>query len=117
MGPGQAANGQILGHSSESKLSASDWKGIDGATAWHLIDRQAEDWAEVGAMMTDWLEANQPSLSRSDSSKMLQFVLANGLPIRHEGKFRYHGVSELLWHDTKEEAILAAMRDISAASS
>jgi hypothetical protein len=38
---------------------AKSWKGMDGAIAWHLIDRHAEGWNEVGAMMNAWLRANQ----------------------------------------------------------
>ncbi len=37
---------------------AQDWAGMDGATAWHLIDRHADNWGEVGAMMEAWLRAN-----------------------------------------------------------
>lgn len=35
-----------------------DWAGMHGATAWHLIDRHADAWCEVGAMMNAWLSAN-----------------------------------------------------------
>jgi len=35
------------------------WKGMDGAIAWHLIERHANDWNEIGAMMNAWLRANQ----------------------------------------------------------
>ena len=38
-----------------------DWKGLDGAIAWHLIERQAENWNEVGEMMNEWLKANTPT--------------------------------------------------------
>ncbi len=34
------------------------WKGMDGATAYHLIERHADGWADVGVMMNAWLEAN-----------------------------------------------------------
>lgn len=35
-----------------------DWKGMDGAIAWHLIDRHASGWQAVGEMMDAWLSAN-----------------------------------------------------------
>ena len=35
-----------------------DWRGMDGATAWHLIDRHADGWGDVGAMMEAWRVAN-----------------------------------------------------------
>jgi hypothetical protein len=36
-----------------------NWKGVDGAIAWHLIDRHADGWTEIGKMMDEWLTANQ----------------------------------------------------------
>ena len=41
---------------------AQSWKGMDGAIAWHLIDRHAEGWNEVVAMMNAWLRANQKEI-------------------------------------------------------
>jgi len=38
-----------------------DWKGLDGAIAWHFIERQAENWNQVGEMMNEWLKANTPT--------------------------------------------------------
>ena len=38
-----------------------DWRGLDGAIAWHLIERQAENWNQVGEMMNEWLKANTPT--------------------------------------------------------
>jgi len=38
-----------------------DWKGLDGAIAWHFIERQAENWTQVGEMMNEWLKANTPT--------------------------------------------------------
>ena len=35
-----------------------DWKGVDGAVAWHLMDRHGEGWAHIGQMMDAWLAAN-----------------------------------------------------------
>lgn len=35
-----------------------DWKGMDGATAWLLINRHASGWEAVGEMMDAWLSAN-----------------------------------------------------------
>lgn len=36
-----------------------DWKGMSGAMAFHLIDRHADNWGQLGAMMNAWLEANK----------------------------------------------------------
>ncbi len=37
------------------------WDKVDGAIAWHLIDRHADNWEETGAMMDAWLRANAAS--------------------------------------------------------
>lgn len=39
-----------------------DWKGMDGTIAWHLIERHADNWADIGKMMGEWLAANQTVL-------------------------------------------------------
>lgn len=46
-----------------------------------------------------------------DAQTMLEFVLAHGLPMQRDGKYRYHGVTEPIWHATKVEAIRAAVAD------
>jgi len=54
-----------------------DWKGLDGAIAWHLIERQAENWNQVGEMMNEWLKANTPTkewIGLTDAEKA-QFVV------------------------------------------
>lgn len=37
---------------------AQQWADMNGATAWHLIDRHADNWNEVGELMNAWLRAN-----------------------------------------------------------
>ena len=44
-----------------------DWRGLSGAVAWHLIERHADGWAQVGDMMEAWLVANGGSLERKES--------------------------------------------------
>jgi hypothetical protein len=39
---------------------SQDWAGMSGITAWHLIDRWANNWADIGKMMGEWLAANTP---------------------------------------------------------
>lgn len=36
-----------------------DWAGMDGATAYLLIQRHADNWADAAKMMGEWLDANQ----------------------------------------------------------
>jgi hypothetical protein len=44
--PEQARGGQL-------------WAGMDGAVAFHLIERHGQGWADIGHMMDAWLEANR----------------------------------------------------------
>lgn len=37
------------------------WKGVDGAIAFHLIDRHADSWDEAARMMHAWRDANPPA--------------------------------------------------------
>ena len=37
---------------------SQEWKGMDGAIAFHLIERHANNWHEIGVMMRAWLRAN-----------------------------------------------------------
>lgn len=42
-------------------MTKQNWHGVDGAIAWHLIERQAENWNQVGEMMNEWLKVNTPT--------------------------------------------------------
>jgi hypothetical protein len=42
---------------------AQNWQGMDGAIAFHLIERHAEGWNQVGEMMEAWRAANTPAPS------------------------------------------------------
>ncbi len=39
-------------------INAQDWAGMDGATAYQLIERHGEDWSHIGRLMAAWLAAN-----------------------------------------------------------
>lgn len=54
----EAASGPVAEINGIHVAEFQDWKGMDGMTAHHLIERHADDWAQAGAMMTAWLEAN-----------------------------------------------------------
>ena len=43
----------------EEAQNIQDWKGMDGATAFHLIERYANGWSDVALMMDAWLTANK----------------------------------------------------------
>ena len=40
-----------------------DWSTVDGAVAWHLIDRSGDGWGHIGAMMDAWRDAH-PELAK-----------------------------------------------------
>lgn len=40
--------------------NSQNWRGMDGTTAYWLIQRHADGWADIGKMMSEWLAANQP---------------------------------------------------------
>ncbi len=42
----------------EEARTFQQWAGMDGATAWHLIERHADGWGDVASMMNAWLRAN-----------------------------------------------------------
>jgi hypothetical protein len=42
----------------EEARQSQNWRGISGAIAYHLIDRHADNWADISVMMDAWLEAN-----------------------------------------------------------
>jgi hypothetical protein len=42
----------------EDANEIQNWKGMDGAIAYHLIERHANGWNDVGLMMRAWLVAN-----------------------------------------------------------
>ena len=48
----------------QDEVEARDWSGVDGATAWHLIDRHANNWTDVGEMMNAWLASNSSAALR-----------------------------------------------------
>jgi hypothetical protein len=37
--------------------ASQDWAKLDGAVAWHLIERHAENWGDVGKMMDEYVAA------------------------------------------------------------
>ena len=44
---------------SEDARTFQNWAGMDGAAAFHLIERHADGWGDVGRMMNAWLAANK----------------------------------------------------------
>ena len=48
----------------EEAQAMQDWKGMDGAIAFHLIERHADGWHQVGEMMNAWLRANSRKIDK-----------------------------------------------------
>lgn len=42
----------------EQADAAQQWAGMPGSTAWLLIERHADGWDDISAMMEAWLRAN-----------------------------------------------------------
>jgi hypothetical protein len=47
-----------LSMTAEEARTFQRWESMDGATAWHLIERHAEGWGDIARMMEAWLHAN-----------------------------------------------------------
>lgn len=37
--------------------ASQDWDKVDPITAWHLIERHADNWADIGKMMSEYIQA------------------------------------------------------------
>ena len=42
--------------------ASQNWDKIDSAVAWHLIERHAENWADVGKMMDEYVQAKMHAM-------------------------------------------------------
>lgn len=51
------------------QTNSQGWAGMDGAIAWHLIERHAETWADIRMMMNEWLAANQATPPKGGSGE------------------------------------------------
>lgn len=55
---------KVAAYESAQEITVPDdmqeWAGMDGATAFHLIERHADNWSDAGKMMHEWLNANIP---------------------------------------------------------
>lgn len=78
------------------KPNSQDWKGMDGAVAFHLIERHSDNWADARLMMDEWREANSQSDALLDEAKRIQalFMGALGEVLRDNG-FNDHDVATI----------------------
>ena len=55
--------------------NSQDWKGMDGATVWHLIFRHANGWSDIRMIMEEWLKANtHPAKTLTDEGLVLSIL-------------------------------------------
>jgi len=54
-----------------------EWKGMDGAIAFHLIDRYAETWADTGILMEEWLDENRGSKDIARYAKLINYLISD----------------------------------------
>lgn len=52
--------------------NSQEWAGMDGTTAYLLIKRHADNWADVGMMMGEWLEANRATQASAPAPQALE---------------------------------------------
>ena len=56
--------------------NSQQWKGMDGAIAFHLIERHADGWNDIRKMMGEWLSANTPQ--RTEQEPVAYWKFNNG---------------------------------------
>ena len=51
--------------------NSQKWAGMDGAIAFHLIERHADGWNDIRKMMGEWLSANTPQQKQEPTKAMI----------------------------------------------
>lgn len=64
--------------------NSQDWAGMDGAIAFHLIERHADGWNDVGKMMGEWLEANRQPRTVAPAGAVRVYLVTSGI-VTNEG--------------------------------
>ncbi len=95
--------------------TSQEWAKLDGATAFHLIERHGDGWADTGRMMESWLAA-RIAADPSDT-KLLDFIAAHP-EMRlgyHKKRWHFKGFTnyEFDTFKTPREAIAAAIAEMS----
>lgn len=86
----------------EEADDAQDWDGMDGATAFLLIERHADGWDELRQMMDAWLRANVAAAVLAERDECAKLI-------EDSPEWRGKGWVSFLDVDTKRE-IAAAIR-------
>ncbi len=56
----------LTGMTDEAADKMQQWAGMDGAIAFHLIERHADGWGNIAAMMQAWLRANGGAMPNAE---------------------------------------------------
>ena len=79
-----------------------DWAGMDGATAWHLIDRHANNWADIGRMMDAWLAANRkPAPPPASVPDVIESIAAGWDDCYYDDDMRRWSIGDRIRADAK----------------
>jgi len=102
-----------------------EWAKVDPATAFHLIERHAENWADAGRMMLAWRDANPaPATASGDElppilTMKAAFESVGGWYNGGETGYPSFGSAEALWRYTEKmqrNAVDRARAAVSAAT-
>ncbi|WP_114969391.1 hypothetical protein [Rhodoferax ferrireducens] len=84
-----------------------DWAGMDGAIAFHLIERHADNWADASKMMGEWLAANQAQPAAEVELSDDEIIAAiHGAPQENPGEAGWIKRQRIAW----ARAVLAARK-------
>jgi hypothetical protein len=64
--------------------NSQDWATLDGAAAWHLIERHADNWADIGKMMDEFVAAKLAKHKQAIQESTLQEISDIGQEIEQE---------------------------------
>lgn len=84
----------------EEAQNLQNWKGMDGAVAYHLIDRHASGWDDTARMMEAWRKANSGVIDKQDQ-RTHRALLARCLSV----------IETLEGEDSTESEMLAELKD------
>ena len=89
---------------------SQDWLSSDPAIAWHLIDRHADNWADIGLMMQEYVDAQKLSAVQRLEAR-IAYLEANGPQVERGERADggpWFGTMRQAWEDAKRAAEVEA---------
>ena len=87
-----------------------DWAKLDGVDAWQLIERHADNWADIGKMMDEYISA-KIAAAQSDSAQQKAVIdMIDGLRIRGNGYGQWNAALDTAILELKEKQCLSICR-------